>query len=106
MSGPCAIWGSRVDNSARFSSRDAFEYDSPRAGGKYEITGSAKATVPQLNAPQKAYLTSWLIDQRKGGNRLPAVTTAEVERAKVGVPKGLIERAIASLRRSRITLLD
>lgn len=98
MSAQCAIWSARTDSNARVNSGDRFEYDCPRAGGKYQITGSAKQVVGGLSDWQKAYLTSWLMDQRRGGNEVPLVTAAELERAKMAGPKTLPERRDGLLR--------
>ncbi|MBB3149938.1 hypothetical protein FHS21_006397 [Phyllobacterium trifolii] len=74
MSEPCAIWKSRTYDSNRGVIGDRFQYDSPRASGKYEITGSAKALVGFMSERQKAYLTTWLVDQHHAGNEWPVVT--------------------------------
>lgn len=92
MSESCAIWGTRIVLSSRASSGDNLQFDSPRAGGKYEITGSAAATVRNLSPRQKAYLTTWLLDQRRLGATEPTVTSEDVLRAEKAIPKNLPAR--------------
>lgn len=90
MSAPCAIWAARTYDSTR--SVDKFQYHSPRAYGNYEISGTAKKLVENLKDHQKAYLTSWLVDQHWAGNPLPLITSYDVERARTAVPKSIKER--------------
>lgn len=90
MSNSCAIWGTRTVDSSR--SFDVHQFDSPRAGGKYEITGTALVTIKALDDRQKAYLTSWLVDQRQIGNEVPTVTDVEVQGAKLARQKSLTQR--------------
>lgn len=92
MSAPCPIWTTRTHNSGRMTLRDADFYDSPRAGGKYDITRSAKINLQSLSPQHKAYLTTWLMDQRRAGNTSPTITSAEVERAEAANPMSITER--------------
>jgi hypothetical protein len=41
---------------------------------------------------EKAYLTSWLVDQHTAGTKVPLVTNTEIEAAKVAVPLTVTER--------------
>ncbi len=92
MSAPCVIWNTRTHDSGRSISGDKFQYDSPRAGGGYEITGTAKELLGSLNNTQKARLTSWLVEQHDAGNEWPLLTSTEVDRVKNTAPLGLGER--------------
>ena len=66
----CSIWGT-----------PAFEYpshgggghlmDSPRAGGKYFVSGTAAAVLESRDDLVKARLTSWLVEQRRLGIERP-----------------------------------
>ncbi len=80
MSAPCAIWQSRTYDSGH-GKGDLFQYESPRAGGRYEVTGSAKVVISNLKNEEKARLTSWLIDQRSMGTEWPLITQEIVRRA-------------------------
>ncbi|WP_156381290.1 hypothetical protein [Aminobacter sp. DSM 101952] len=68
------------------------QYDSPRAGGRYQVTGSATGSLGDLDNRQKAYLTTWLVDQHRAGNEWPVVDTAAVEAAKAAAPRSVSER--------------
>ncbi|MGX9143497.1 hypothetical protein [Mesorhizobium sp. 128a] len=88
----CAIWNTGTLETSKITEADRFAYDSPRAGGRYEITGSAKASLNFADDRQKAFLTSWLIDQHNAGVEWPLVTSEELERAKVAQGKKIVER--------------
>ncbi|QND25799.1 hypothetical protein HB773_04615 [Sinorhizobium meliloti] len=45
-----------------------------------------------LSDPQKAYLTTWLMEQRRLGASEPTVTSEDVSRAATAVPKSLLAR--------------
>ena len=81
---PCPIWGDEhpvedtyYDPEGRF-----VVPDSPRAGGGYSITGNEKQPVLALTDAEKARLTTLLVDQRRLGTNLPAVTMALIAAAK------------------------
>ena len=61
--------------------RDGFTLDSPRASGRYFISGTAAAMVQNRDERLKARLTTWLVDQRRLGNRCPEVTSGSIEDA-------------------------
>ncbi len=73
---PCQIYEGRMTNCyiwdtpatmPRDADGDSVYFDSPRAGGKYKITGSAASMLGNLNLADKARLTTWLCDQRAAG---------------------------------------
>jgi hypothetical protein len=70
----CIIWGTDAKDMA---SRDGdyFDLDSPRAGGRYRVTGSAQRGVMELSEERKTLLTTWLVKQRRAGVQVPVVTT-------------------------------
>ncbi len=90
MSAMCAIWGTPVLSMER--EPDGGRYHSPRAGGWYKITGSAEETVGSLDARQKSYLTTWLVEQRRIGESVPYIASSDVSRFKGGSPKSLRSR--------------
>ena len=85
----CPIWGT-----------PAFEYpshgdgkfiDSPRAGGKYLVAGTAAAILENCDDLVKARLTSWLIEQRQLGIKWveiysPTISEAQ-QRQALGAPE-------------------
>ncbi len=74
----CLIWGE--DYEAHEYPRDLSEavvlLNSSRAGGDYKIEISREALdlISQRDAPWKARLTTWLVDQRAKGDRVPLIT--------------------------------
>jgi len=90
MSEKCAIWQSPTLSSHRDGGGE--RHNSPRAGGWYVITGSAVEIIKHLDGRQKAYLTTWLVEQRHLGVTEPAVTTAVVSRFRNGAPRSIIAR--------------
>lgn len=77
----CLVWNTPATE-PRESTGDWAYFDSPRAGGKYKITGSAIATLPNLDVSEKARLTTWLCDQRRSGVEYPSITSDVVNAAK------------------------
>lgn len=92
----CAIWKTEVLENGK--NNGVFQYNSPRAGGKYSITLTAKASVHSLTETQKAYLTTWLVDQHNAGNEWPTIDNEEIYRAIKGVPRTVQERRDRLLR--------
>lgn len=67
--------------------------ESPRAGGKYEITLPAKDLVENFDLGIRARLTTWLVDQRRLGVQCPVVTQDVVKFAEAKRPLRADERA-------------
>ena len=65
----CLIWGTLASIEPLTS--DGVTVDSPRAGGRYLITGRAKETLKSHDGNLKARLTSWLIEQHRLGVDCP-----------------------------------
>ncbi|WP_303827594.1 hypothetical protein [Asticcacaulis taihuensis] len=72
--GKCAIWGTDVIEFGSGSSRSTKAYDSPRAGGKYEVETTVRNELLALSTEEKAKLTSWLVDQRGTGVEWPKIS--------------------------------
>ena len=71
----CPIWGTPAEIK-NDGNRNVVWVNSIRAGGTYLITTEAMSSLNagKLQAPrQKALLTSWLVDQRKLGNKRPEI---------------------------------
>ena len=77
----CPIWGTVAWGQ---TAGDYSIVDSPRAGGKYWISGTAEWVVKTCDDRCKARLTTFLVDQRNGGNEMPKVYERHVEWAKEG----------------------
>ena len=80
----CPIWGEtyQVKDIYHEADRRFVVLDSARAGGSYTITNNEKRPLAELTDAEKARLTTLLIDQRRSGTPLPAVTMGLIERAK------------------------
>lgn len=65
----CLIWGTAATVGPKTGDKTVL--DSPRAGGRYAITGSAEPLATAFNERQKARLTTWLVDQHIQGVTTP-----------------------------------
>ena len=70
----CIIWGTDAKD---MGERDGDYHDrnSPRAGGRYRVTGSAQRGVMELSTERKVLLTTWLAKQRRAGVTVPDIDT-------------------------------
>ena len=103
----CPIWG--LNHSASETRRPMLGiinvFNSPRTGGSYQVQYGVEDDLAQLASFEKAFLTSWLIDQRMHSVEPPVITKAVVERVKTKRPMPAHERADRLLRLiSRMTL--
>jgi len=89
---PCLIWETDAEELPA-DSRDGAQMDSPRAGGRYFITGTAAALRRYTSERERARLTSWLVEQRRLGAECPEMTTKAVDDAKRRPPLSVHERA-------------
>ena len=102
----CAIWPEFQATEMRDAEsliKGTTYYDSPRAGGKYEIADEAKELLTYMDETVealriKARLTSWLVEMRRQGVEWPLVTTDVFQQVKVGNDLGESERAYRLLR--------
>ena len=88
----CPIWGTPASE-VRPSGIDGRWIESPRAGGRYFISGTAETTVKKRDASLKARLTTWLIDQRRLGVDCPEVNSATIRDSETRRPLPIRERA-------------
>ena len=80
----CAIWKT-IASSDGPRGRDGEYFDSPRAGGRYFISGRAKVTLEdrdRYDGRFRARLTSWLVEQRKLGNECPEILGYSLKEAE------------------------
>src|SRR5215207_4639012 len=85
----CPIWGTPSNVSP---GTDSLRVDSARAGGTYEVVGTAASMLEQVAAEDKAKLTTWLIEQRRLGNAVPIITSFVLKEAKDRRPLSISER--------------
>jgi hypothetical protein len=83
--GICPIWKTPAAVE-HLSQIDSSSIESPRAGGKYVITGTAAVSRSSLREDQKVRLTSWLISQRMMGDAAPLITSDHPEIATIRRP--------------------
>ena len=88
----CAIWDTPAVGDGN-TGRDGTLVDSPRAGGRYFVSGTAVAILEHVDDRQKARLTTWLVEQRRLGNDCPEITTATIKEAETRPDLGVPERA-------------
>ena len=114
----CPIWGTIAVQPRPAGDGRTF-YDSPRAGGKFSMSGVTESDINDIRAeglearsinmnPRrmlmeidvtvKARLTSWLIEQRRIGNQCPEITESVIKLAKQGKDMTIPDRADAILR--------
>lgn len=77
---PCPIWKTPALRLGLGASGSA-KVHSPRAGGDYQITGTAAMTVQHRSAAEKARITTWIVDQRRSGEPAPLVTDDIIQQA-------------------------
>ncbi|UWU80721.1 hypothetical protein N2603_20320 [Bradyrhizobium huanghuaihaiense] len=87
----CYIWDTQA-TMPRDSDGASVYLDSPRAGGKYKITGTASSMLGQLDVKGRALLTTWLCDQRRAGVECPAITSDTISSTKTFQPLTTTER--------------
>jgi hypothetical protein len=68
---PCAIWKTPAEHLN--NTGDGAIFDSPRAGGRYWISGTAMDLFPSATDQTKLRLTTWLCEQRRAGIAVPKV---------------------------------
>ncbi len=96
--GTCPIWETPVTVAPKINGGESV--DSPRAGGKYSVSGSALAEArwKNMNNATKARLTTWLIDQRELGTECPKILSYTMDDIEKRQPLPVHERADRLLR--------
>ena len=72
----CPIWKTPAIEKR---TSDGETVDSPRAGGRYSITGRAVVMLQSRDESLKSRLTSWLIEQRRLGVDCPKISSIDVD---------------------------
>ena len=102
---PCLIWGTPAEELPT-GSRDGGAMDSPRAGGRYFVTRTAAALLQRATPPEKARLTSWLVDRRRLGEDVPEVNSEILDDAMRRAALRVHERADRLLKALSLELHD
>lgn len=77
--GTCPIWGTFASH--RDKTGDGTKVYSSRAGGAYFVSESAEAVFDSNNTSDKVKLTSWLVEQRRGGICCPEIFSWTLDEA-------------------------
>lgn len=81
----CAIWGTATAEEEP-PTGDFRVINSPRAGGWYQVTGSIAGNLERLTIAEKRGVTRWLVSRRTIGDRIPKLTSHNLESAKTVPP--------------------
>ena len=92
----CPIWDTPANVTQ--STRDGYDVDSPRAGGKYFCFRRAKIVMKQRSERAKIQLTDWLVEKRRLGEKWPEINEHIVEDVEKKRKKTPIDRADEILR--------
>ena len=72
----CAIWQTPAIRCNEIGTK----IHSPRAGGKYFVSGTAKSDLENLTPQKKALITTWLVEQRNSGNNWPEISSKTINK--------------------------
>ena len=89
----CLIWGTPASLKPKPGGEDGDYVDSSRADGEYFITRTATAKLINCDERTKARLTTWLIDQRRLGKKIPEIGSNTLEEVKKRQSLSIPERA-------------
>ena len=95
-SNTCPIWGTPANHFPRDG--DRLRVESPRAGGKYVVSGTAEALLEAADEQQKARLTTWLVKQRALGDEWPWVASSTLAEETNRPASAVADRADGVLR--------
>lgn len=68
----CPIWGTPAE--VDICDDSSWHVNSPRAGGRYIISGSWYRKAEDLGEEQRILITSWLVSQRSMGDTVPVIS--------------------------------
>jgi len=91
----CAIW--KIPAQLLESAGEFQVFDSPRAGGKYWISGTAIGQILSFNDRAKRLLTTWICEQRRAGVEIPKVSHGVLDLVKSRQELRVTERLTAAL---------
>jgi hypothetical protein len=71
---------------------DTYQYDSPRAGGKYVMSGSARAQIKSRSVEVKKKLTSWIVSQHLASFDWPIIDSRVLQSVELQRPLRISEK--------------
>ena len=92
----CPIWGTPTTEIP--VDRDGRSIDSPRAGGRYFVSGTAEAVLGNSDRGVKERLTTWLIEQHRLGIACPEISVTTINDATHWRDADVSDRADSILR--------
>lgn len=92
----CPIW--QPPAKALPTRRDGQDVNSPRAGGRSFVSGTASVVLTNWDEADKIKLTTWLVEQRRLGVSCPKILITTLDEAKIRRPLSVHDRANALLR--------
>ncbi len=95
MQTQCAIWNTAAQSLE--SAGDFRVFDSPRAGGKYWVSGTVIGQLISLNDSAKRLLTTWICEQRHAGTEIPKVQSNVLELIRSRQPLPIVNRMTAAI---------
>lgn len=97
----CPIWGTPAAELPEYMGRDGAGYNSPRAGGRFFLTGSAYPAVQALDDEAKVRLTHEIVSQLIGNATLEitSYTIDQIKRASAPPPGERADRLLTYLAR-------
>jgi len=87
----CPIWGTFAEGNSSHS-KDGFDVISPRAGGKYFVSGSCERQLRSLAIDDKVSITFWLVEQRRMGIEWPEIYSTTLDSVLDSIPIRAVEK--------------
>ncbi len=91
----CAIWGTPAQTLEKAGDFEVF--DSPRAGGKYWISGIGLGQLISFTDNAKLLLTTWLCEQRGAGTDVPKIESNVLDLIKTRRRLSVTKRLTSAL---------
>jgi hypothetical protein len=88
----CAIWGVEATEITLDGGTDAKAFESPRAGGRYWISGTAVATLGSLTIAEKVKLTNQIVDANRTHGTLLRIDSNVLQNARMDRALTVAER--------------
>ena len=88
----CPIWGTPATLVSDKDYGDKQLWDSPRAGGRYILTGTAFGMVGGLSDHEHVRLTTWITDQNRLGSGPPFIASTQLKAIKAYPDLSVMER--------------
>lgn len=88
----CAIWRTEATMQTVAGYIEMRRYNSPRAGGAYQVESLFSDNLKYLEPSQRLKLTTWLVDQRRLGTEAPVIDRQVIENCTRSRPLSVSQR--------------